>query len=134
MSAWNDPIVGQIWKASDGRRLRIVSVEPNRGRVGCRNVESNRLSYIRLMFFRGAKEGKWSIALESQAASPPVPESSGWQSIVSAPQRSLERLTREMQKRPKPHYCNGRLHFLEADADRCVCGQLIRVPASSQEP
>lgn len=43
------PDLDSIWKASDGRLLRVVTNEG--GKIGVRNVETNRLSYMHRRYF-----------------------------------------------------------------------------------
>lgn len=56
----NGPEIGSLWKASDGRYLRVVTVEANR--VGVRNTLTNRLSYVQPRYFNGASDGNWSLS------------------------------------------------------------------------
>ena len=47
--------LASIWKASDGRFLRVVSLEPQR--IGVRNVATNRLSYMQRRYFENERAG-----------------------------------------------------------------------------
>lgn len=52
--------IDSIWKASDGRLLRVVTNVG--GRIGVRNLTTNRLSYIQRRYFENQKaDGGWRL-------------------------------------------------------------------------
>jgi hypothetical protein len=55
MTGIRDLKEGSVWKASDGRLLRVVSLEPRR--IGVRNMATNRLSYMQRRYFEQANAG-----------------------------------------------------------------------------
>lgn len=59
------PAIGQVWNAPDGRRLRVVGTG---ARIGLRNVETNRLTYMALRHFRPTE--KWHLTIEPEAVAP----------------------------------------------------------------
>jgi hypothetical protein len=47
--------INSIWKASDGRLLRVVTTVGRR--IGVRNVKTRRLSYIQRRYFEDERAG-----------------------------------------------------------------------------
>ena len=50
--------VGSVWKASDGRLVRIVAIADQvGGKIAVRNCETNRLSYMQRRYFENENAG-----------------------------------------------------------------------------
>lgn len=62
---------GQLWRAPDGRLLRVVSLEDRR--IGVRNAETDRLTYMQRLYFDPSQ--RWHltrVTTEGQPADAPV--------------------------------------------------------------
>jgi hypothetical protein len=62
--------IDSVWKASDGRLLRVVSIEVRR--IGVRNTETGRLSYMQRRYFENDRAG---VGWWLEPASSPLLES-----------------------------------------------------------